>query len=186
MTARADRGEPRRRVWDPVVRVLHWSLVAAVALGWATTLRLGGWHEIVGYAALAIVLARVAWGVVGPRRARWSQFVRGPRATWRYARLVLRRREPRHLGHNPLGACMVLALFVCVGGLAVTGWLYRSDAFWGSEAVEQWHVGIAWTMLALISIHLAGVVWASLRHRENLTGAMFHGTKRETGPGDVA
>ncbi|MCE9660522.1 MAG: cytochrome b/b6 domain-containing protein [Burkholderiales bacterium] len=175
-----------RRVWDPAVRVLHWALAASFALGWATTEWLGRWHEPVGYAALAIVAARIAWGFVGPRTARFAAFVRGPRATLAYARQVLAAREPRHLGHNPLGAVMVLALFACIGGLALTGWLYKTDRFWGDETVERIHLALAWTMLALVVVHIGGVALASFRHRENLVAAMFTGNKRAPEERDVA
>jgi len=175
-----------RRVWDPAVRVLHWTLAASFVLGWATTGWLGAWHEPVGYAALAIVAARIVWGFTGPRYARFAQFVRGPRATLAYAWQVLTRSEPRHLGHNPLGACMVLGLFVCVAGLALTGWLYRTDRFWGDETVERIHVVLAWAGLALVLLHVAGVALASFRHRENLVAAMISGDKREAEEHDIA
>ena len=73
------------RVWDPLVRTLHWSLAIAVGLGWATTERIVDWHQPVGYAALAIVGVRIVWGLVGPRHARFASFVRGPGAFLRYA-----------------------------------------------------------------------------------------------------
>src|SRR5262249_31715504 len=99
---------------------------------------------------------------------------------------VLAAHEPRHLGHNPLGAWMILALFACVGGLALTGWLYTTDRFWGDETVERIHVALAWTMLSLVVLHVAGVLLASLRHRENLVAAMFSGEKRDAHEGDEA
>ncbi len=180
-------GVASRRVWDPAVRLLHWALVLAFALGWATTTRwLGGWHLAVGWAALAIVAARIAWGFTGPRYARFAQFVRGPGATLAYARRVLAGREPRHLGHNPLGGWMVLAFFACILGLALSGWLYTTDRFWGDETVERVHVALAWTMLGLAVVHVAGVLLASFRHRENLVAAMLDGDKRAPREGDVA
>ena len=175
-----------RRIWDPAVRVLHWALAASFALGWSTTEWLGPWHQPVGYAALAIVAARIVWGLAGPRYARFAQFVRGPRATLAYARQVLAGREPRHLGHNPLGAVMVLALFACIVGLALTGWLYTTDRFWGDETVERVHVALAWAGLALGLVHVAGVALTSFRHRENLVAAMFSGNKREPEEHDIA
>jgi cytochrome b len=173
------------RVWDPLLRVLHAALIAGVALGWATTEWLGDWHEPVGWAALAVVAVRIAWGFVGPRSARFAQFVRGPRATLRYARLFAQRREPRHVGHNPLGACMVLAFFACIGGLAFTGWLYKTDRFFGDETVEQIHLALAWGVVALAVLHVIGVLVASLRHRENLVAAMIDGRKRSPVDDDV-
>ena len=93
-----------RRVWDPAVRVLHWVLAAGFVLGWTTTAWLVGWHQAVGWAASAVVAVRIVWGFAGPRYARFAQFVRGPSRTVAYARLVTVAGEPRHLGHNPLGA----------------------------------------------------------------------------------
>ncbi len=172
-------------VWDPLVRVLHWLLVVAVGLGWATTFRLGGWHRAVGWTALAIVVVRVAWGLVGPRRARFGSFVRGPLVTARHARRVLAGDEPRHVGHNPLGGWMIVALLVVVAGLAFTGWLYNTERFWGDQTVEQVHVWLAWAIVALASVHVAGVVAAAFRHRENLVAAMLDGRKRAPCDGDI-
>ena len=175
------------KVWDALVRLLHWTLVASVALAWVSTLGvIGGWHQPVGYIALAAVLLRGVWGFVGSRYARWRQFVRGPRATAAYARQVIQGDEPRYIGHNPLGAWMVLLLVACVLGLALTGWLYTTDRFWGDETVEQIHETLAWAMLGLISLHVAGVVFTSLRHKENLVHAMLTGRKPPAGKGDVA
>jgi len=174
------------RVWDPIVRIVHWALALAVVLGWATTAALlSGWHEAVGDGAFALVAVRVVWGVLGPRFARFAQFVRSPRATWAYAGDVVRGRARRHLGHNPLGAWMVLALFFCVAGLAATGWLYSTDAFWGDRTVEQIHLDFAWAIVALAALHVAGVVVTGIVHRENLVAAMLHGRKREAAEGDV-
>lgn len=173
--------EPRVRVWDGAVRLLHWSLVASVAVTALTlidALGIGTWHKPVGYVALAVVALRVLWGVVGPRHARFSAFVRGPVRTARYAGDVLRGDEPRHLGHNPLGGWMVVALIAAVASLAFTGWLYTTDEFFGSEAVEDLHRWLAWTLLAMVVLHLAGVIFTSVRHRENLVRAMVDGTKR--------
>ena len=91
------------RVWDPLVRLLHWGLVSSLTLSWLGTFAIAGAHQPMGYLALAIVLLRLLWGAIGSHYARFAQFVRGPRATWAYLRSVLQRREPRHLGHNPLG-----------------------------------------------------------------------------------
>jgi cytochrome b len=173
------------RVWDRAIRVLHWALAASVGLGWATTVWFGDWHQRVGYVALAVVVVRLVWGWRGPRYARFAQFVRVPAAVWRYARLVSQRREPRYLGHNPLGACMAIAFLACIGALALTGWMYTTDRFWGDETVERVHIALAWTIAVFAVLHVVGVLAASARHRENLSAAMLHGVKRDAAPGDV-
>jgi len=174
------------RVWDPAVRVLHWTLVVGVALGWATTEWFGDWHKPVGYAALAVVVVRIAWGLIGPPHARFASFVRSPAVTVRYARLALSGHAPRYVGHNPLGGVMVIALFSCIGALALTGWLYTTDRFWGDETVESIHGALAWTLVVLIALHVIGVIFASAHQRENLIGAMLHGRKRAPRDGDIA
>jgi len=176
---------PTARVWDRPVRWLHWTLAGAVGAGWSTTLAFGGWHRAAGCLALAAVVLRVAWSGVGSRHARFTSFVRSPRATWTYLRLLLRGREPRYLGHNPLGGWMIVALMGCVGALAFSGWLYGTDAFWGDETVEAVHRAFAWALLALAALHVAGVLFTGRRQHENLVRAMIDGDKRAPGSGDV-
>src|SRR5258706_12427895 len=116
---------PQQRVWDPLLRVLHWTLVAAVALSWVSTSWPTRDHEAVGYVALASVALRLLWGFVGPRHARFAQFVRGPRRPFAYTSRLLRGPEPRYLGHNPPGAWMAIALLASLPAPALPGWPYR-------------------------------------------------------------
>jgi cytochrome b len=167
------------RVWDALVRVLHWSLVLSVATAWLTRHSPGRWHEWLGYAALAIVAIRFVWGFVGSRYARFSDFVTSGSATAAYARDVLAHREARYLGHNPLGGWMVLSLLVLVVLVGFTGWLYTTDRYWGIEWVEDTHETLSNILFLFVGFHIVGVVFTSLRHRENLVGAMLHGRKRE-------
>src|SRR5688572_1847727 len=90
-------------VWDPLVRGVHWMLAVSIAAAWLTRSGAGRWHEWIGYLSLALVAVRALWGFVGPRYARFGQFVSPPSATLRYAREVLRGTAARYLGHNPLG-----------------------------------------------------------------------------------
>ena len=171
-------GQPTVAVWDRLVRWLHWSLLLSLLVSWLGTIVIPGVHQPAGYLALALVAVRLGWGFAGSRYARFGQFVRGPRATWAYARAVLRRREPRHIGHNPLGAYMIVALLASVCALALTGWLYTTDRFWGDEQIEALHLALAWTLLALAVLHVAGVFYTGRRQRESLLRAMFSGRKR--------
>jgi cytochrome b len=162
-----------------VVRICHWTLVAAIALAWLTRHGALGVHEPAGYVALGIVGARIAWGFTGAGHARFSDFVRSPARTWAYAALVLQQREPRHVGHNPLGGWMILALLAVTALAAASGWLYATDRFWGVGWVAALHELLSDLLLALIALHIAGVLLTSRRQRENLIAAMLHGRKRD-------
>lgn len=176
---------PAVKVWDLLVRCLHWTLVASVALAWLTRHSEGGWHERLGYLALAVVVIRVGWGFVGSRYARFSQFVRPPAATIAYARTVASGTAPRYLGHNPLGGYMAVALLTVVTLLGATGWLYTTETFWGVEWVEELHEGLANTLLGLVALHILGAIAASRHTKENLVKAMLHGRKRPPAAGDI-
>jgi cytochrome b len=173
-------------VWDLPIRVGHWTLAAGVAAAWLTKTGAGRWHEWVGYATLALVALRIAWGFAGPRYARFGQFVRSPAATLAYAARVLGHGAPRYLGHNPLGGWMIVTLLAAVAATGVTGWLYTTDRFWGVEWMENLHEACAILVLVLVTLHVTGVIVASLRHRENLVAAMIHGRKRPPVGDDVA
>ncbi len=169
---------PTIPVWDPFVRLAHWLLASSILAAWLTRAGWGRWHEWIGYVSVAVVAARIAWGIWGPGNARFAAFVRAPAITWRYTREVLRAREPRHIGHNPLGGWMIVALLFTVTLVGATGWLYTTDRFWGVTWVESLHAVLADALLALVGLHVAGVLYASFRHRENLVGSMVSGRKR--------
>jgi cytochrome b len=173
-------------VWDRPVRLLHWGLALACAAAWLTSAIFLRWHEPIGYATLAIVAVRIAWGFAGRGHARLASFVRGPRATWAYAQQVARGSAPRYVGHNPLGAWMALALWACVAALGVTGWLYTTDMFWGEGWLNLLHEVLAWLLVVLVALHLAGAILTGRKHGENLPRAMLTGRKRAPGPGDPA
>jgi cytochrome b len=155
---------PTIRVWDPLVRAAHWSLVIAVVAAYATGDDGGKWHEALGYAAVAIVSVRILWGFAGPRRARFSDFVRAPAAIAEYVRALL-----------------ALALVIAAG---VSGWAMTGLTEDEAEAIEDVHEALANGLVAAAAIHVAGVVWESLRHGENLARAMLDGRKRAPAPGD--
>ncbi|CAM3966196.1 cytochrome b/b6 domain-containing protein [Roseateles saccharophilus] len=179
----------RVRVWDALVRTLHWALAGAVATAWISGHRpprhFDAWHHTAGHVALAAVALRLLWGLAGNRYARLAQFVCGPRAVLAYARALRSGHEPRHIGHNPLGGWMVLALWATAAALSTTGWLYTTDWLWGYEWLSDLHAALAGLIAALVIGHLGGVLVTSWRHRENLVGAMFSGRKRAPEAGDI-
>jgi cytochrome b len=179
MTVQHAPAEPAVRVWDPLVRVGHWLLAITVILAWLTRHGGGAWHEYLGYLSLVIVAVRLLWGWRGPRHARFADFLRGPGQTYQYAQQMLRGQDPRYLGHNPLGGWMIVALLGGVAVVGLSGWLYTTDRFWGVAWVESVHRHATNAVLAFAALHVAGVLYASARHRENLIGAMLHGRKNK-------
>ncbi|MCF8466571.1 MAG: cytochrome b/b6 domain-containing protein [Sneathiella sp.] len=177
---------PTVKVWDPVIRVFHWSLVAAFIVAWLTGDELEILHEIAGYVILGLVAVRLLWGVVGPRYARFAQFVPSVRGFIKYLKEILTGRERRYLGHNPAGGVMVLALIIALIATGVSGWMMTLDMFWGTESVEEFHEVMANLILLLIGLHVAGVIFASLRHGENLVRAMINGRKRQPAKEDAS
>lgn len=177
--------DPEVTVWALSTRIGHWALAFSV-LTCLLGPEGGDVHEWLGYAALALALWRVVVGL-GSRQPqlRFSRFVQGPSATLAYTRALLARREPRHLGHNPLGGWMILALLAGAIGAGATGALYVTDAFWGAEWLEELHEALGEGMFILVALHVGGVVLTSLLQRENLIKAMWHGRKAAPAPGDV-
>lgn len=192
-------------VWDPLVRLFHWTLVVAFTLAYFSQEGPfedlldqvdGDWlqaiHVWAGYTIAGLLLFRLLWGFAGPRHARFSDFVRGPRETLRYVKDVLTLRAPRHLGHNPAGGAMIVALLLSLTITVVAGlMLYGADKGLGPLAslllassdaaihsIEEVHEFFANFTLLLVVGHLVGVIWESLLHRENLAHAMITGRKR--------
>jgi cytochrome b len=165
------------RVWDPLVRLFHWTLVISFTIAWLTE-ESKGLHRGAGYLVLGLVAVRLIWGFVGSRHARFANFVPGPRRLLLYASSLRSGHPPRYLGHNPAGGAMIvlmLAMLITTGG---SGWLMTTDAFWGIEWVEELHTIAANLTVILVFAHVAGVIFSSLAHRENLLVAMITGRKR--------
>lgn len=174
-------GAPRpatARVWDPLVRIFHWSLATAFTVAWLSGEELRRVHLIAGYAIVGLVAFRLVWGVIGTTHARFSDFIYRPSTVIGYLIDAVRMRAKRYVGHNPAGGAMVIALLAMLGVTCATGVMMTTDAFWGVEWVEAAHEAAVNMMLVLIGLHLAGVAAASVEHRENLVRAMFTGCKR--------
>lgn len=165
------------RVWDLPVRLFHWLMVASFAGAWLTA-ESERWrlvHVWLGYTMAGLVAFRLLWGVVGPRHARFVNFVRGPQAVLRYLKSLLSGHAEYHEGHNPAGALAIVALLGLAALTTTLGWATYNDL--GGEWLEEAHEAAASAMLAVVGLHLAGVVVASLAHGENLVRAMITGRK---------
>ena len=166
------------RVWDAWVRSIHWLLVIAILVAYCTPDGLLAWHKASGYLMLVLVMLRVAWGFVGTRHARFADFVLRPGNLARYVRLLLTGREPRYVGHNPAGAAMILLLLTLLLAIGVTGWLITLPAWRDDRPLQEAHGLLSDVVMLAAAFHVAGVMYASVRHRENLIWAMITGRKR--------
>lgn len=138
------------RVWDPVVRIFHWSLVASFTIAWLTGEEESRPHVLAGYAVIGLVLIRVVWGFVGTKYARFRDFVYPPAAVLAYAREMLAGKSKRYLGHNPLGGMMVIALLLSLLAASVTG-LFLQGAEEGAGPSAAITVSTSVTAPAVIS-----------------------------------
>jgi cytochrome b len=207
------------KIWDPIVRIGHWTLVLAFFVAYFTEEDLLTQHVWAGYVVGAVVVIRLAWGLVGSQHARFRDFVRSPSDTLGYIRDLARGSARRYVGHNPAGGAMVVAHLLCImvtvfSGLMLyaveenagpmAGWTANTPATItiqapvssayadedeqneagekGDESAEEFwediHELFANLVLLLVGIHVAGVLFSSYLHKENLVRAMVTGRKR--------
>jgi cytochrome b len=181
----------RVRVWDVPTRLTHWLIVLLVGFSWwtAETSRME-WHRWSGYTMLGLVIFRIYWGLAGSSTARFSEFVRGPRAVVRY----LRGGWAEAPGHNPLGALSVVALLallaaqVTLGLFAVdvdgieSGPLSTYVSFEAGRAAAGWHETIFNVLLGLVALHVAAVGYYIIFRKQALVAAMVHGKRAYPAP----
>jgi cytochrome b len=168
------------KVWDPLVRLFHWSLAGLFLANFFTE---DGElvHRGFGYAILILIALRFIWGWIGTRHARFSDWVPGPARVRDYLRQRLAGRSRRQLGHNPAAAVMILTLLGGVLLVAFTGWLQTTDRFFGDGWLQDLHEALAYGVLGLVVVHVLAAVGESVHYGENLIGAMIHGRKRALG-----
>jgi cytochrome b len=179
-----------RRVWDAPVRIFHWLLALAFVAEWITqddsrTLDI---HVYAGYLIGVLVLFRLLWGVIGTRWARFDSFAYSPVEAIRYLRRLLQRRPEHSVGHNPAGtwaiyAILTLASVAVISGVAALagekgyGPMNGIVSYPQGSLAHRIHELVAWTMLAVVAAHIAGVVISSVVERQNLALAMITGVK---------
>jgi cytochrome b len=191
-------------VWDPYVRIGHWLAAAAFLVSYASGGEPRWLHTLTGYTLILYVVLRLIWGFAGPEHARFSGFVRSPGRATRYLFDLLRGRAQRHVGHSPAGGAMIVLLLVALmattsaglmlyalhdGAGPLAGIVASELPAAGAESprLEFWeetHEVLANIALLLVLLHTAGVITASIVHRENLVRAMITGRKRRHLPSD--
>ncbi len=113
--------ETEIKVWDPLVRIFHWTLVAAFTTAYLTEDEWQGVHTWAGYIVAALLAFRLLWGFVGPQHARFSDFVFSPATIIAYIKDMFALRARRYIGHNPAGGAMVIALLLSLAATTLSG-----------------------------------------------------------------
>ncbi len=180
------------KVWDILVRLFHWSLVASFTIAYLSEDDFEDIHIIAGYVVLGLIVFRLIWGFIGSQYARFNSFVVKPSTAISYIKDIKNHSAKRYIGHNPAGAMMVLALIFSLIMTTLFGlMLYGAEEFSGPLAnlmsgvskstahdIEEIHEFFANFTLFLIVLHILGVISASYEHKENLVLSMITGKKR--------
>lgn len=164
-------------VWDLPTRIFHWLLALSFAGAYLTaeSERWSMLHLLFGYTLLILLVFRLIWGIFGTRYARFADFVRGPRAVIAYATSLLQGRLQPTVGHNPAGSVAIVSLLFLGLVSSLSGWLLLSEG--SGEWMEEAHEIAANLMLAVVVIHVVGVLASSWAYRENLIRPMITGKK---------
>jgi len=168
------------RVWDLPTRLFHWSLAASFAIAFVTaeSEKLRDIHVVAGYTLAGLIAFRLWWGFIGGGYSRFAEFLPTPRKLVDYVKSLIAGKPQHHVGHNPAGA---VAIFLLLGfGIvaAASGWATYESL--GGHLMEELHEGASNGMMAIVVIHIAGVIVSSWLHHENLVLAMITGWKKMT------
>ncbi|MEP7245078.1 MAG: cytochrome b/b6 domain-containing protein [Gammaproteobacteria bacterium] len=188
---KCDMADGKVLVWDLPLRAFHWLLVLSMAASWATAEIGFDWmqvHMYLGYWTLGLIVFRILWGFVGPRHARFSNFLASPARIWAYARGLAAGSMIQTVGHNPLGGIMVILMLLLVGFQAATGLFATDDIVWTgpyngavsgalAERLTALHHLNFNFILAAVALHLMAIAFYFLVKKQNLVGAMVHGKK---------
>jgi cytochrome b len=164
-------------VWDRFVRVFHWSLVSCVIFNYFVLDDGKTTHQIVGFMAVTLVVARIIRGFIGTRHARFSDFFPTPRRLVHHVQATLSGNHIEVVGHNPIGAMMMLALMATVLALGTTGWMQTLDAYWGEEWLQNLHRYIGNGLIGFASAHAIAAMVMGRIERTRLIKAMITGVK---------
>lgn len=169
------------RVWDILVRVTHWTVAAGITANLLFTEAGSQWHQYVGYTVVGLVVVRLLWGLVGTRYARFSDFLPTRSRIKRHlSDFGARRIDEQHLGHNPLAAIMMIALWAVIIGLGVSGYLMEANMFGDKNLLEEIHETLANSLYLLVPLHIIAAIVMSYWERQNLVKSMITGNKTVT------
>ena len=171
------------KVWDPLVRFVHWATALLFFANFTIFDDDSAIHTYAGYVIFGLVALRLLWGFVGTKYVRFSAFWPHRKDIVAHIKGLLSRRIKPPLSHNPVGAVMIFNLLATLVLISVTGIMLTSDFFHDMDWVEDLHEGIANYALICVGLHVAGVLFESLRSKVNLIKAMITGRKEFPEPG---
>jgi len=165
-------------VWDMPVRVFHWLLVICFAGAWLTSEseRLQMIHYAFGYTACLLVLIRLVWGVIGTRYARFSQFLKSPKAVLGHFMAMLRGHPHHDVGHNPAGGLVMVALMLLILVIGLSGYLSVKEVL--GDFAGEIHESVSSLALAIVILHVLAAIIMSLLEKQNLVRSMVNGKKQ--------
>jgi len=181
------------RVWDPMLRLFHWSLTICVVAAWGLgkfgpdVMTLHFWF---GYAVLALLAFRIVWGFVGPRHARFGNFLYGPVSLAKYLGGMFHRKPSYWPGHNPVGGLFVFVLLGLLAAHAATGLFADPEDYINVGPLAQyvssdsarlalgWHATLSWVVLGIVALHVGAIAFYKKWKGENLITPMITGRKR--------
>ena len=175
-------------VWDPIVRLFHWSLLVAYAVAYFTQEQNYELHLQAGYFILALIAVRFVWGFIGTQYAKFKNFLYRPTTIWYYVKSLFNKQPQYYRGHNPAAGLMVFLLLICllticISGIALDAAENRSGPFADTQLflytdyIITLHIVSTYISIGLIALHVPGVLISSLLHKENLVRAMITGKK---------
>ncbi len=166
------------KVWDPFVRVFHWSLLILISANAFLLDDESKFHRWAGYTVAGLLAARIVWGFIGPRYARFASFPPSASNSVEQLTDLVSGRRKIHLGHTPLGALMIYNLLLTIAVICTSGYLMTTDMFWGVEWPEEVHeAAVTWIKIS-VALHVAAVLYESYRTKVNLPRAMVTGYKK--------
>ena len=180
---------PPSVVWDPLVRIFHWSLGGFFCLAYFLDGDWPGLHSQAGYTVGLLVSFRIVWGFIGSEHARFADFVTSPGVTIAYLRELLQRRQNVCVGHDPAGAVMILGLLLSLAITVLSGIsLFAMEgsgplaqtfvARWPGGLMADVHGFFSEFTFWLVVVHIGGVLLTSRLNRQNLIKAMITGRKK--------
>lgn len=188
----------RQKIYDGILRLIHaWNGLAVISLiltGAVSDLFGHGagekalWqiHILFGYGLLVGLTARLAWGLVGPQHARFSDMWH-PSAWWRAVRSFSLKTTP-HFGHHPLASAAYLAVYSLLLIMAATGLGLAAiehntgplasmlgDSVWLKEIFKEPHEVIYSLLIGFVVIHIGALIWHETVGKTPLAQSMVSG-----------